>query len=289
MRPTLLALAALSTALTATPVQAEVVEIAPSSPWNVNYADEKCRLQRLFEHEGKPYALVIEQNAPQPGFGLIIAGPELGRFRKAKALDLTLRSDLPPASRDRFQVGTLGDYGPAVIMASVSIADPQADRPAQRPLRSAGVNLDAAEKIERIMLGSGKHSVSLETGNMKAVFEALNACTTSLLVEWGLDVEQHKAYLPARFLNELQIAKRLQQAYPAGALAQGGEAIFRLRAIVEPDGQMSDCALLLAASAGTFNSTACRIMKDAQFEPARDAQGQPFRSYYTTNITYRIN
>lgn len=260
------------------------IKLNPAGPWNVDYGDNKCRLQRVFESNGERHALIIEQNSPEQGFGLMISGSELNPFKRVKSFDLGLRTDLSLAPRERFRIGNIEGYGTAIIMSSISIAKPRpADAP-RAPLRSAGIDLESAGNIDRIVIVARKRAVSVETGNLKAPMEALNNCTSDLLKEWGLDVEQHRSYQPVRLLNELEIARKIQAAYPA----RGGEAIFRLRAIVEPDGQMSDCVLLLAASTGSFNSTACSIMRDAKFEPARDNAGAPIKSYHSVVITYQI-
>lgn len=48
MLRTTLALAALSLALAAVPSRAEPVVLKPSSPWSVDFGENKCRLVRFF-------------------------------------------------------------------------------------------------------------------------------------------------------------------------------------------------------------------------------------------------
>jgi hypothetical protein len=61
MRAAVLALAALSTALAAMPAQAEPVVLKPSSPWNVDFGEDKCRLSRLFGEGENQHYLAFQQ------------------------------------------------------------------------------------------------------------------------------------------------------------------------------------------------------------------------------------
>jgi hypothetical protein len=50
---------------------------------------------------------------------------------------------------------------------------------------------------------------------------------------------------------------------------------------------VESCTILKATQTEQLESPACKVMQRAQFEPARDAAGQPFRSLYVTSIIYR--
>lgn len=116
----------------------------------------------------------------------------------------------------------------------------------------------------------------------------LNTCTQDMISDWGLDVAQHLAATRRpQWNNEMEIARRLQAQYPAAALRQGVQAILRLRVIVGVDGKVEKCQID-AATTNELESPACREMENAEFEPALDAEGQPFRSYYATSIIYRV-
>ena len=78
MRHAILALAALAAAL---PAQAEPVVLQPSSPWNVDFAEDKCRLSRLFGEGENQHYLAFQQYWPAPEAGLTVAGPAFEKFR----------------------------------------------------------------------------------------------------------------------------------------------------------------------------------------------------------------
>lgn len=301
MRRTLLALAALTT-LVAAQLQAQPVPVdiaalpdtkrlAPSSPWNLDFAENKCRLQRVFENEGKPHALIIEQSAPQATFSLVVAGPTLARLKGTKDLAIGLAGDLPLETGRRILPGTLPDYGSAFVLTSFSLSQPGAMAAGDgNGLRSAGIDLDQASKVNRIVLGNpkGKPAVSFETGNMRDAFAALNTCTADLLAQWGLNAEQHRAYRQPRIVNEIELARYLQQTYPQGALAKKESGLFVFRLIVEADGTVSGCHIEASSAVTELDPRCETIIRIARMEPARDAQGQPMRSFYVTSLTYQI-
>ena len=84
------------------------------------------------------------------------------------------------------------------------------------------------------------------------------------------------------------LVTRRQKVLPE-ALRKGESGIFRLRVIVEADGKISDCVINNATITESLESPACREMRGANFEPALDKDGNPMRSFYTTQIVYRIN
>ena len=132
--------------------------------------------------------------------------------------------------------------------------------------------------------------MTLRTGPLGDAFDALNQCTRDLLKDWGLDPDKH---LTARQLpqweNEQRITRRIQAVYPSAAIALGEEGIMRMRVIIDEAGAVSQCKIVSATETQSLQSTACKAMKDARFSPALDAQGQPFKSFYTETIVYRIN
>ena len=61
-----------------------------------------------------------------------------------------------------------------------------------------------------------------------------------------------------------------------------------MRVIVEADGSVSECFVENSTETERLESPACREMLKSEFEPARDAEGQPMRSFYASSISYVI-
>ncbi|MEL6738005.1 MAG: TonB family protein, partial [Pseudomonadota bacterium] len=91
-----------------------------------------------------------------------------------------------------------------------------------------------------------------------------------------------------KWSNEASVVRRIVARYPGKALQRGEQAILQMRVIVDESGKVTSCKIDEATTAGNVESPACREMANAKFDPALDADGQPFTSYYSTSIIYRI-
>lgn len=291
MRRTLLALAALP-ALIPAPALAEPVVLKPDSPWNVDFAEDKCRLTRTFGGGANRHFLAFQQYWPAKDAGLTIAGPAFEKFRSLQRTDVHFFAAQKPLRTTPFR-GSVGDYGSGVIYSSIRIAggEPDAVNEVDESVAGGIPQLDPVEgdRVEFVDLKQGGREVRLETGPLGDAFKVLNQCTLDLLRDWGLDPEQHltATSLP-RWINQAALTRKIVADYPSGAFSQGEQAIMRMRVIVAEDGSVESCTILKATDTERLESPACRVMQGARFEPARDAQGRPFRSLYVTSITYRI-
>lgn len=264
--------------------QEGAVRLGPVQSWNIDFGENRCRLTRVFGSQEDPHLVMFEQAAPGSSFGLTLAGSKIADFRSAGKVDLGLERDEPVETVDRFSKGEVAELGPALIFGNIGIGTA---RPVG-PLRAVGLDLDEAGTIDRVVLRRGKVVLSFETGNLREAMAALNTCTDDLLAQWGLDPAAHRTYVPPVWSNQDAVTARIVAAYPSAARQSGEQAIFRLRATVEADGSVSDCLIEESTVTQRLESPACKEMQRAVFEPARDASGQPMRSFYATTITYVI-
>lgn len=264
-----------------------VEQLLPSSEWNIDFGEDYCRLARTFSDGEDQYLLFIEQAAPATGFGMTLAGPKIRQFRQViTRLKLEEDEGFPQVSR---MTGEVVGFGPAAIFSRIEINDDRDAAPDGTLRTLPHIDLDEASKIDRIQYGHGGFALSFETGDMGPPLQALNVCAADFVRSWGLDVEQHKQFTRmARLTNEQEIAREIQKYYTRSALNRGEQAIIRMLVIVETDGSVSQCKLFESTETDRLQSKACEEMEGAEFEPALDASGQPMRSFYTTNIIYRI-
>lgn len=286
MRRTLLALAALSAAV---PAQAAPVVLTPSGQWTVDFADEKCRLYRTFGEGENQHLLAFQQYWPSRDLGMTAAGSGFKRFASRARTDLRVFEAQQPM-RDTPFTGTVEGFGNAVIYSSVRLDGGAADTdPTDGSAPSPVLLLDTAfaKQVEFLELRQSVRGVRFQTGPMDAAFEVLNQCTMDLVRQWGLDPERHRtAQSGPKWLNREALVRRIVANYPRDASAQGEQGIMQMRVIVGADGAVESCTMLKATNTVRLESPACDVMQRAQFEPARDAAGQPFRSFYATRLTY---
>ncbi len=267
------------------------IVLEPSSAWNVDFAETRCRLLRIFSDGEDRHILFIEQHYPSASAGLTVAGPSFRRFRNRSSTLLNFSSASDPRETEPF-TGTLGSIGPAVIYSNIKLFDQpeiEPDGATSQSARPAQLDTSFGASIEYVSLKQRSREVRFETGALDQAFDVLNNCTQDLVRAWGFDVDQHKnAMRLPEWLNELEVVERIQADYPDRALRRGVSTVLRMRVTVNEEGQVTEC-FLIAATDNELESPVCEVMSDAEFAPALDSNGQPFRSFYTTSITYQIN
>lgn len=83
-------------------------------------------------------------------------------------------------------------------------------------------------------------------------------------------------------------AHQIQQNHPSGVLATGQQASVRVRATVDPKGQVADCEIVQSSGFAVLDQSACDSMRRfATFIPAVDASGAPTTGTWAIWITYK--
>jgi TonB family protein len=289
MRRTILALAALSTALVAAPVQAKPVVLKPSSPWNVDFGQDRCRLTRLFTDGSNQHVLFFEQHFPATGTGLTAAGRSFRSFESRIKTEVRVADDRAPLATVPFK-GEMEGFDNALVYPNLELDRNETD-PALPSREGALPTLDPAfgDTVDFLSFRQRSREVRFDTGPLGKAFKILNECTTGLVEAWGLDSAKHLTALTLpRWLNEKDVVRKIVANYPLAAQNRGEQAITRMRVIVSEQGAVENCVVIKATTTETLESPACKAMRDARFEPALDAEGKPMRSYYATNVTYQI-
>lgn len=289
MRHAVLALAALP-ALVAMPAQAKVVEVAPSSPWNVDFGENKCRLARFFGEGESRHLLFFEQYWPGERFGMTVAGPSFKRYRSGDRTDLKFFAAQEPSKTKPF-TGTVGEFGDGVVYSTLDLAKDSEPNGQDEiaPARVPQLDKDTARQVEFVSLRQRGDEVRLLSGPLDEAFAVLDNCALDLIGTWGLDVAQHRTAtrLP-RWVNKDAVVRKIVAVYPREALNAGEQGIMRMRVTVSAEGAVEDCAIIKATETERLESPACKAMQTARFEPALDAEGKPMRSYYAESIIYVI-
>jgi TonB family protein len=291
MRSTLLALTALAMG-SAPAFAAEPVVIPPNGGWNLDYADEKCLLTRMFGEGKNAHFLAFQQYWPARDAGVTVAGAGFDRFRSRAPTAVRFFDTQEPMETTPF-TGDVQGYGRGVIFSRLYFTPQASERDADDTSATAPVlpQLDTAvgQQVQFIELTQGGRTVRLETGPMDAALDALNQCSLDLMRQWGLDPERHlTAQSGPRWLNEDALTRRIVADYPRDAVNQGEQGIMRMRVIVADNGRVESCTIINATKTDRLESPACAVMQRATFEPARDANGVAFRSLFATTITYQI-
>lgn len=280
----------------------EPVVLEPSTPWQLDYGEARCRIMRLFGEGPDASVLYFEQFSPSQQFDWLVAGPMLSRIAKPGSITFQAGPSLPPVERTTQRTTTFGAFGPAVAwrgfreipLASAPLRQtanaPKADEQSGDKAPVGLLKLDPAEGagVEWFQVTRGNTSYRYHTGNLKPVYEAMNTCMVSLIKSWGADpaMLQRMATEP-RMLNQLAVANALHARFPAKAERKGKDATLVVRLMVEADGTPSKCQVVELTQGKEFEKQVCTVvMKTATLTPSKDIDGQSIPAPLKFLVTY---
>ncbi len=277
--------------------QNQGIELTPSGQWTVDFADNKCRLVRVFGEGKNQHLMFFEQWAPNGGFGFTVAGPGFEKFRRSSKVTIGFLPEGKLSETKPF-LGIAPPFGRALVYSSLGLGEPAqtaephgANVPAssQSAVGIPALDIERAKKVERIEITQRNRRVTFSLDYLGAAFKVLNNCSQDLLTTWGLDLEQQRsATKRPKPLDIGKVAREIQENYPGKALRAGESGIMRVRLLVDEEGKVTDCLLFEATRSKHLKSTACDQLRETEFEPALDAEGNPMSSYFATIVTYKL-
>lgn len=292
MRRACLALAAVALAAPAHAEKPPVV-LAPQGDWEILIEDESCIAARLFEGDGEPHLFKLEQFGPSGAVSMSAFGPAFRPFINLQPTELRFREGQKLHKSNPF-TAVLPGFDKGIVYGSVT---PNWDELAElaaagTPATKQPVELDVETGRKIAFVGfqqGGRPEVRIATGSMEGVFQSLNGCTSALLEKWGLDAKRLRSALrsPA-LLNSKKTWGELRKAYRSNA-QQGERGVIVLRATISENGTMESCALINTATSGNLAPAICEVIGKAQFAPAIDASGQPFRTLYIQTLKFQTS
>ena len=279
------------------------VILTPTSPWNVNYADDSCRLGRTFAEGDGQAVFLIDQFEPGPTMNVLVASKS---FRGYAGNKVSTRFGPSGAERtiDRLIDATFGKIGPAIMVNRVVLADNTASNSAH--LASDGGDAtpsDATVLVEakeatpeqaqaitwfEVQRGS-RAPIRFALGPMREPMAALRACTEELLTHWGIDVAAHKS-LSRRVMPRSNPGTWVSsEDYPAHLARGGVQGLIQFRLLVDEKGEVTSCHIQQSTRPAEFDKKVCDIMsRRARFDPALDAAGRPVRSYWRSSFRFMM-
>jgi len=283
----------------------EPIVIAPTAPWEVNFAPNRCQAARTFGEGSDRTILFLEQITPSTSPRWVMAGTVAEDLKSGGPLSSQCGPGLEAGEMDGKKHARLGSFGRAYRASSIrepgfdskrgSKKDdenaPEAEKPGD-PIGLGLLDVEEGRSIEWVEFRRGKRPARrLETGTLGQLFELLNTCMTDLVGTWGVDTEAHERRAKApKPLNMGEIAGRIQQHYPSKAERWGKQADLSLRVLIDKTGAVTDCRIVNVSLAEDFNDRACKeFMIVGKFEPAIDIDGAPMDSFFATTIAYRMN
>lgn len=277
----------------------EPVRLQPSSKWHVHYAADSCRMGRSFGEGDQKIVLMIDRY--QPGDALRISFIGKPAFTGQSDGHVRLRFGPDAAEQEvQFYPATADDKTPSLIIrGGVRIAPPSPEQVAKykASLKAKEFNFEwpditpeqeaAVTYIE--VTRAIRQPFILETGSLGAPLAALEKCTDELLDHWGIDVAKHASL--SRKVRPLSNPGYwvTSRDYPTQMWMTGKRAIVQFRLDVDAAGKPTACHIQQSTRPKAFDDAVCgAIMRNARFEPALDAAGNPIASYWLNAVNFHL-
>lgn len=272
----------------------DALRLAPSSNWNLNYADDSCRIVRSFGDGDQKVIFYIEKYEPGDAFTMLAAGTPF-KTRRGHAY-VQFGAHEAEQKRDML-LGNLGDLEPALIFSTMRFAksiknDQAAHDPSDSDPDTFGqqMSVDREAAIEWVRIRpAGRDPVYLETGSLGEPMAAMRTCTGDLLTRWGIDLEKHRklASMPKQIGSPGRWIK--PSDYPTNLLRKGNQGLVKFRLSIDDTGKPTQCHIQQSTRPEGFDIAVCEsLMTRARFEPARTKDGEAIASYWRNTVRFEI-
>jgi len=227
--------------------------LAPSGKWTVDYRTDKCVASRSFGAEPATYLTL------QPLVSLDIKGA-------------TLTLTAPNAEGSGLRNGAAKiSLQPAGTIKTLKYISRE---PQPGGLRTYEMPLDPDMMAElgqatAIAIDAGKESVTLETGKLQPVIDAVEKCNEDLMRSWGVDPAARAAPIgnPGEWFTDSD--------YPAAAARRRAQGNVLIVLTVDPGGQIKKCRIAATSGDPDLDEGTCdRARTHARF--ARKSGGDRF-------------
>lgn len=283
-------LATVSTPVTALAAKAPPAppEILEGGPWNMNYAEDSCRLARSFGEGKGQVQIMLEFFRPGGGYQLLLAGDRFATDQVRPKVKMAWGPDLGNPVELVMNAGKVDGTIPMLLGSGLPVTNGQSQLIENLTVWSTPSPAQEAAARELTVEFETKRTI-LKTGPMRAPLVAARTCLDELVTKWGLDPLQQQSVLtpPTPVGNPGEWFTSAD--YPTNPLRAGKQAIVHVRLIVGPDGKPESCAIQSATQGKPFADTSCRMyMQRARFNPALDKDGKAVRSYYISTIRWIV-
>jgi hypothetical protein len=258
---------------------ADPAPLQPSDKWMVQYVDPDCLLSRPYGSGVDQVTLLVSPSllGGEGVLNLVHPGSKALIYSGGKGT-LTAEPGGPLAER-KFAAGPT-TVGKRLVSYAID---------------AEGMTRLSKAQTVRIPVEKGKIYV-LATPRLGAALDALETCTQQQLKRLGVDAvalgidkaSRAKAVVPA--VPKFQMNEIIRQEdYLAEALRNEQQGKVGIAWWVETDGKVRECRVILPSPSSLLNGHSCDlILRRAQYEPARDGQGNPIRSVLTTRFVWAL-
>jgi hypothetical protein len=302
--------------------------LEPTSPWDLDYADNNCRLLRTFGADKDRVKLAFEQVSPRgpltvilmgavhaEGDGNVLAfdsvpGVEISGGQALDAVGSSDRIVFWPRSVGRGRWGLISEADAARMRSADPVA---ADRSPSIPPTLSPPHLswkdhdwhvqsaeqwqgeDAAfsaraAQVTELVLNPGRYgSISLRSGSLAKPLQALEKCTADSLKDWGIDPAVESTV--AIGAHPVEDPHRLfgSSDYPVEAMRAFKEDNLEVWLNIDAAGAITNCRVISDFASPEINDAICAMVRRKErFVPARTDDGIAVPDFYTENFVFKV-
>lgn len=247
--------------------------LAPSGKWIVEFADNRCLMQRDFGTGSRMVTLGLR---PLPlstrAEAILVTRNRLGR----DAVDGKVVLRLPTAPEPIFAAYT------SVLDTSTHRRLATFDLP-REALAALAVSKTVSVRIDEWEAGT------LAVSGIGNAMKVLAACEEDLVLSWGIAKAARAAI--ATPAEDITVGPLLaDRDYPPSAFTDGRYGVTSLLWTIGTDGRAHDCRVVRSARHPELDKSACdAITRRARYKPALDVAGRPIESWESRTIRWVLH
>ncbi len=250
--------------------------LPPSSPWQLDYAENECRLIREFGSGDNQLWLRIARGSTLDKFDMMVGGATLPKSNMIVDMTMSASSTGPAETKNALPY-TAQIAGASHNIYSILGAD--------QSLLVAAANSEMLD----LKIGS-KAEIAFQMKGLNKARTALSTCHDDLLTNvFKVDVAKMRALqsppLPAKGVERWVTT----DDYPTPALVKNLTGKTQLVLSVDEKGKIADCTVIISSGHASLDQTACALMKKrGSFTPAKDANGNDVAAPWLSAVHWQI-
>lgn len=267
------ACAALSVATIPTPAVAQPLQ--PSTPWNVDYAENECRLVRDFGQEGNKIWLSFSAGASFTHYSMVIASPSFSTTNRFTDIEI--------------KATPLGDTKTVNAMPYSIELDGKKNQVFRFGIERASFTNVSKDQVIKFKVKSGK-AFELNASGLQNALEALNTCHDNLLTDrFKIDLTAFHALQSPPLPRDGVASWVTTDDLPPAAIRGKWEGQTQFVMTVGTDGKANDCRTITSSGHAILDQRACDLMiQRGRFTPAKGANGEPIAAPWISGVHWQI-
>lgn len=260
------------------------VVLAKTTKWEMNYDADSCHLLAKFGEGDDTIILNITRFEPGSTFDVMLFGKMFAADRTWVPVKIGFGDS--PLDQRLGGAGLTASKQPFVLFMNLRLDGRVVD---SRDPKSLPVSREMEARTTTTTISLPNRVYRLETGSLAAPFDAMRACTDSLLTAWGYDpAVQATLSKPATPIGSPANWVRAGD-YPKDALRTGQSGIVEFRLDLDEAGKISNCHILRRFNHDQFSDLTCHLLTQrARFKPALDATGKLVKTFYINSVRFLV-